>query len=55
MGRNIIKVTEFIDACKCGNLDLAKQLYETGKYDVHVNNEYAFRCSCKKGKLDVAK
>jgi hypothetical protein len=46
----------FIDYIKEGNLDKAKQfLQENPKYNIHVNDEKAFRLSCYYGHLEVAR
>jgi ankyrin repeat protein len=46
----------FIDCIKEGNLDKAKQfLQDNPNYNIHANDEEAFRWSCRLGHLKVAK
>ena len=47
----------FINYCKNGNLDMAKQLLLLIKPDIDISakNEYVFRSSCLGGHLEVAK
>ena len=43
----------FIKACYYGN-SLCKNIITTNKIDIHADDEYAFRCSCQNGHLEVA-
>ena len=49
-------MNSFINACRDGDLDNAKQLLLLNQnIDIHADDEYAFRYSCAYGHLDVAK
>ena len=47
--------SQFIYACKEGNLKLAQQLLQNNpNIDISYQNEYAFRMACQTGQLHVA-
>ena len=47
---------EFLNACKNGNLDLAKNLLETNPMiEISFNNDHVFQDTCSNGHLNVAK
>jgi hypothetical protein len=58
-------VDAFILSCECGNLELAKCIVDINENNkkneyyqknlINVNNELAFRQSCKFGRIDIAK
>jgi hypothetical protein len=43
----------FQAACRCGQLDIAQQMYAAGGVDIHADEEVAFYVSCKYGHLSV--
>ena len=46
----------FINACKIGDLNLAKQLLETNHYiDIGAEYDDAFISACRNGHIDIAK
>lgn len=45
----------FMQACRFGKIDLAKELYLLGNVSIQKRNNYAFRYSCENGHLDIAK
>ena len=45
---------KFIESCENGNLMEAKKLYNTGKIDIHTENDYAFGISCARGHIEIA-
>jgi len=45
----------FVSACTNNNLLVAKYLYQKYKINIHAYNECAFRWSCEKGHLEIAK
>ena len=51
--------TEFINACKKGNLEVVKYLLTSTELkdnaDIHVDNDYGFRFACYYGKLEVVR
>ncbi len=57
---NDICNTEFRNACKNGNIDIAKWLYQKtqihlyGCINIHHNSDEAFRYTCKNGHLEIA-
>jgi hypothetical protein len=44
----------FFDACKCGDYERAKCLYDLGGVDIHTGYDLAFRLACEHGRLVVA-
>lgn len=45
----------FVEACKNGDLKLAKEIYNGGGIDYHAKEEYAFQYACANDHLEVAK
>jgi hypothetical protein len=46
---------QFVEACKCGQMEVAKRLVQDHQVDVHVKNEYAFQLTCRNGYIEIAK
>ena len=45
----------FYDACRDGNLEEIKKIFENKIIDIHADNEWAFRLFCRKGNFECAK
>lgn len=49
--------TSFIEACKCGNLEEAKIIFQEQRrvpVDIHYKSDQTFRSACAQGHLEVA-
>ncbi|MEM3857933.1 MAG: ankyrin repeat domain-containing protein [Candidatus Micrarchaeaceae archaeon] len=46
---------DFKNACYTGNLELAKEIYEKYKIDIHKKNDLIFRWTCRYGHLEILK
>ncbi len=45
--------TDFIQACKYGNLEIVIFLYSLGGVDIHANDDEAFKVVCTNGHLEI--
>ncbi len=46
---------QFLEACKSGRIEQAKQLVTEHQVDVHGNDEDAFKWACRNGYIEIAK
>ena len=48
-------MTDFIEACKLGNLDKAKSIVQANpEQNIHAESDFAFQLACMHGHLEVA-